>query len=349
MAAIDSDAHVVESEETFAFIDPDLAQYRPWVIMPKGNASLPLDNEGKSAQREYWVIDGRVHPKEQNIGHNTSKESREMASITARLQHMDELEIDIQVLYPTVFLRPMTDDPMVEYAICKAYNRWLASIWEAAPDRFRWVALPPLRSMDKVEEEMRFAKDHGGVGVFLRGIEFEKQLDNPYFFPMYALGEELSMPMCFHSGVGSFSHLGIYPKGGLGRGKLTIVSAFHQLLMAKVPARFPKLRWAFIEVSSQWIPYALNDLELRLKRRGERMSDTILADNNFYVTCYVTDDLDYVLPAAGEGQLVIGTDYGHHDTATEIEALRLMRDSGKVPVHVADKILDDNARALYDL
>jgi hypothetical protein len=46
---------------------------------------------------------------------------------------------------------------------------------------------------------------------------------------------------------------------------------------------------------------------------------------------------------------VIGTDYGHHDTATEIEALRLLRDTGKVPSHVADRILDDNARALYAL
>ena len=349
MPTIDADAHVVEWEGTFEYIDPQYSNYRPWVILPKDDKALGMDNEGKAGQREHWVIDGRVHPKEQNIGHNTSRESREMSDITARLAHMDELETDIQVLYPTVFLRPWTEDPTVQYAICKSYNRWLADIWKAAPYRFRWVVMPPLLSMDLVEEELRFAKDHGAVGVFLRGIECEKQLDNPYFFRLYELGEELDLPMCFHTGNGSLSHQVIYPMGGLGRGKLTVVSAFHQLLMAEIPAKFPKLRWAFVEVSSQWLPYALNDLELRFQRQGRRMSDTILADNNYYVTCYVTDDLDYVLPSAGDGQLVIGTDYGHHDTATEIEALRLMRDDGRISQSVANRILDDNPRVLYGL
>jgi predicted TIM-barrel fold metal-dependent hydrolase len=119
--------------------------------------------------------------------------------------------------------------------------------------------------------------------------------------------------------------------------------------MAGIPARFPRLRWGFIEVSSQWIPYVLNDLMIRMRRKGKRMSPDILAENNFYVACQVTDDLEYVLKYAGEGQLVVGTDYGHADTSTEIEALRKIKDDGKIPAHVADKILDSNARALYGL
>ena len=79
------------------------------------------------------------------------------------------------------------------------------------------------------------------------------------------------------------------------------------------------------------------------------MPETLLADNNYYIACQVTDDLERILPLAGNGQLVIGTDYGHHDTSTEIEALRMMRDDGRVPPEVADRILDDNARALYGL
>ena len=75
----------------------------------------------------------------------------------------------------------------------------------------------------------------------------------------------------------------------------------------------------------------------------------MLADNNFYVACQVTDDLDHVLAFAGEDQLVVGTDYGHADTSSEIEALRRLKDDGKIPAAVADKILDANARALYGL
>jgi len=75
----------------------------------------------------------------------------------------------------------------------------------------------------------------------------------------------------------------------------------------------------------------------------------MLERNNMFVACQVTDDLDYVLRYAGENTLIIGTDYGHADTATEIDALRKIRDDGRIAPHVIDRILDDNACALYGL
>jgi hypothetical protein len=263
---------------------------------------------------------------------------------------MDELEIDVQVLYPTVFLRAWTQDPTAEFVLCKSYNRWLAEIWSQAPDRLKWVVMPPLLSMPRTMEELDFAKENGAVGVFLRGLECERRLDNPYFFPLYERAQELDMPICFHSGNNSFQVRDIYAtEAGFGRSKLPVVSAFHSLLMNEIPAKFPNLRWGFIEVSAQWIPYALNDLGLRFKRKGRRMSDTILADNKFYVACQATDQLEYILPFAGDDQLVVGTDYGHADTSSEIEALRMVKEDGKVSAAVADKILGANARALYGL
>ena len=38
---------------------------------------------------------------------------------------------------------------------------------------------------------------------------------------------------------------------------------------------------------------------------------------------------------------------GHSDNASEIEALRKIRNEGKITARVIDKILDANARALY--
>jgi predicted TIM-barrel fold metal-dependent hydrolase len=67
------------------------------------------------------------------------------------------------------------------------------------------------------------------------------------------------------------------------------------------------------------------------------------------VTCQTDDDLDHVLGYAGEDNLVIGTDYGHADNAAEIEALRKLRDDGKVPARVIDKILQDNPSAFYGM
>jgi predicted TIM-barrel fold metal-dependent hydrolase len=112
---------------------------------------------------------------------------------------------------------------------------------------------------------------------------------------------------------------------------------------------FPKTRWGFVEVSSQWLPYVMNDLALRFKRRGKRLSANPLKDNRMYVACQVTDDLGDVIKVSGEDNLVVGTDYGHHDTSTEIEALRLLKKDGKITPAAVDKILGDNARALYGL
>ena len=38
---------------------------------------------------------------------------------------MDRLGIEIQVIYPTLFLVYLTDDAELEIALCKAYNRWM--------------------------------------------------------------------------------------------------------------------------------------------------------------------------------------------------------------------------------
>ncbi len=348
MGSIDADAHVVECETTFDFIDPDYEHLRPMVVMRKAGTA-EMDLEGR-AQREYWVIDGRLQPKEGNIGSNTSKESREISDLGARLDHMDELEIDVQVLYPTVFLRAWTQNPEVEYAICKSYNRWLADIWAQAPERLRWVVMPPLLQMDKTREELKFAKEHGACGIFIRGLECERRVATPYFYSLFDMAEEFDLPICFHSGNNSFNVRDIYAREcGFGRSKLPVIGAFHNLLMEDIPARWPKIRWGFIEVSAQWIPYVLNDLSIRFRRRGKELSPTVLADNNMYVACQVTDDLDWVLKYAGDSQIVVGTDYGHADTSAEIEALRKLRDDGKVSPAAADRILGDNARALYGL
>jgi predicted TIM-barrel fold metal-dependent hydrolase len=60
-------------------------------------------------------------------------------------------------------------------------------------------------------------------------------------------------------------------------------------------------------------------------------------------------DTDYVVGVAGEDRLVVGTDSGHHDTSTEIEAMRLLGEQNLLGPQVIDKILGANATTLYGL
>ena len=61
------------------------------------------------------------------------------------------------------------------------------------------------------------------------------------------------------------------------------------------------------------------------------------------------DDLAYLLRYTGEDTLVIGTDYGHNDQSSEVEALRNLEQSGEVTPVQYRKIVDDNPRALFGL
>jgi predicted TIM-barrel fold metal-dependent hydrolase len=226
----------------------------------------------------------------------------------------------------------------------------MADIVAKEPRRFRWVVVPPLLNMEKVEEELSFAKERGACGVYLRGLEADRRLSDSYFFPLYEAASRLDLPICVHSANGSIeSHDFFLDEPGFCKFKLAVVGAFHSLINDGIPERFPTLRIGIIEISAQWIPYAIHDLARRHARRGKQLADNVLKHNRVYVTCQTDDDLDYILGYAGEDNLIIGTDYGHSDNASEIEALRKLRDERTIPARAVDKILDDNPRALYAL
>ena len=128
MATIDADAHVLETERTWDYMLESERAFRPKIV-----ATADVEESGG----ESWLIDGRLREKARNVGADTPKAAREMEDIEARIKHMNELEVDIQVLYPTVFLRPFTSRPEVELALCKSYNRWLVDIWRQRSEERR--------------------------------------------------------------------------------------------------------------------------------------------------------------------------------------------------------------------
>ena len=68
-----------------------------------------------------------------------------------------------------------------------------------------------------------------------------------------------------------------------------------------------------------------------------------------WVACQTDDDIEYIVKYAGEDNLVIGTDYGHSDQSTEIEALRTLQKDAALDQRLVAKILYDNPKALYAL
>ena len=337
MPTIDADAHVIETERTWEYMEGADAKFRP--------ALASLEN-----RRQSWLIDGKIFSRGGNVNREIPAEIREMRDIQARLRHMDELEIDIQVLYPSLFLRPLTSRAEIEAALCRSYNRWIADLCSESKGRLRWVAVVPLLNMAAALEETRVARQRGACGLFLRGLMNDKILSDPYFYPLYEEAQRLSLPVCIHASTGGFQWVELFEReSGFAKFKLAVLIAFHALVHDGIPAMFPQLRLGFIEVRAQWLPYVYHELAKRFEKSGKPMSNDWLRENRLYVACQTDDDLPYVLKYSGEDNIVIGSDYGHADTSSEIEALRNFRRKGEVKSEVIDKILYDNAKALYAL
>jgi predicted TIM-barrel fold metal-dependent hydrolase len=356
MPVIDADAHVVESDRTWDYMDQSDMQFRPTLM---GSAD---------SGRQFWFIDGKIRGLARSVlsvkkledisqatGRNvvTTQAARDMEDIEGRLQHMDELEIDVQVLHSTIFIQQIADRPEVEVAVCRAYNRWLADIWRQGKGRLRWSAALPFMAMDEALKELRTAVENGACGAAVRPIEGDRLPTDPYFFPIYEEASRLNVPIVFHIGNANPENCDLvsqYNNGGsFWKFRLPTVGAFHSLLMAGIPDAFPKLRFGFVEASSQWVPYVVSDLRRRFPGSGRKFPDNPLREYRMYVTCQTDDDLEWVLRYAGEDNLMIGTDYGHTDQSSEIEAIRHLRENGDINPSAINKMLDDNPRALYNL
>ena len=356
MPVIDADAHVVETEHTWDFIEPSDMQFRPTLM------------GSPDSGRQFWFVDGkirglarsvlntrRLEAISENTGRNvvTTQAARDMEDIEGRLLHMDELEIDTQVLHSTVFIEQVADRAEVEVAVCKGYNRWLADIWRQGKGRLRWSAVLPYMAMDETLKEMKYAKDSGACAFAMRPIEGNRLPTDPYFFPVYEEATRMNLPMVFHIGNANPENCDLvsqYNSGGsFWKFRLPTVGAFHSLIMGGIPDEFPNLRFGFVEASSQWVPYVCSDLRRRFPGVGRKFPDNPLKEYRMYVTCQTDDDLEWVLRYAGEDNIICGTDYGHTDQSSEIEALRNLRENGNINPSAINKILDDNPRALYNL
>jgi uncharacterized protein len=359
---IDADTHIAESESMWQLIDGEFYPRRPLRL------SVPNDTLYKE-RNAFWLIDGNIFPKPAGRGsYNLMTPSlpgqessrggvtipcRELTDVEARLADMDRLGIDTQVIYPTLFLIYLTDDVKLEIALCKAYNQWMTEACSKAHNRLRWIAVLPLRSIDQSIEEIRRAKKNAAVGLFFRGLEGSRTLDNPYFFPIYEEASRLDLPICIHTGSGAPSLLAMFDNernSTFPHNRILPLIAFRDLVANKIPELFPDLRFGFIEASAGWIPYLIHVLRRLLRDRWKYASSAeLFQEYRLYVACEVDEDIPYIAKYAGEDHILIGSDYGHNDPSKEPQLVATLRAREDVPGKLIEKILCENPRKFYSL
>jgi predicted TIM-barrel fold metal-dependent hydrolase len=354
MAVIDADTHVDESEETWAGLEgTPYAKYIPaTVAIPPAEAKR--SGLGPTNNRK-WVVEDRLQNRaiRDEVNHPL-RVRRELEDVPGRLAHMDEMGIDVQVIFPTFFIRYNTSNAEAEWALTTTYNRWLAEKCARTNGRLRWAAVLPLLQPGKAVEELRWAKEHGACGIFKRGYDLNRQVGDPHFFPVYEEANALGLPLCIHTGHPLPGHE--WDRG------FPIMASFSDVVTSKLAQKFPKLRFGFIEAGASWIPYVVSQLGARkrvtLRGKGSRLPDLyelapeLFRENQAFVTIDGIDDIESILKFGTEDNLMIGTDYSHTDISANLTALAGVRDwvgEGKIRDDQARKILETNPHVFYGL
>ena len=345
---IDSDTHIVENEAIWKFVSKADEKYKP-IAVEAGEVSYAAYSSGS---KRFWMIDGRLYGRGGQPSEVYGEGTRDLYNTAARMADMDKRGHAVQVIYPSLFLNIVCKDVKAERAAVRAYNRYMASVCDGSGGKLRWVAVPVVRDVEATNEELEFAKKHGACGILLRGYEGERTLDNPDLDPILAKASDLDMPVCIHIGNASLNYANIEnSKRGyrnvLGNSMPTLI-AFAALMLSDVPAKFPKLRIGFIEAASEWVPFAVHRCKKMLMHYGLRDNfDNIFAENRFYVTCEADEDVARIAKVTGADNLLVGTDYGHADTSTELDAPGILLRRNDLDSALTRKIVSDNAKRFY--
>jgi len=373
MKYIDADGHVEECLPTFSdkYLDPAFRPLRPTVIGRDGLA--------------YWVIDEQMFPRRVGKGCNNlgtpasydgkptrhtalktdSIESMELTDIGARLRSMDEEEIAVQVVYPSLFLAyPLTSNTALATALYSSYNRWLGDRLNGN-ERIKWAAIANLDDVGAAVQQVREAKSLGASAVMVLGTAGDLTFDHPTLLPFFESLAESNLPLAVHVGWSCpalnniYSH--IYPSGVIAF-LVPVMMGLVALISGGVLDRFPDLRVTFLEAGCQWVHFVLERMDHRFRRTRNQLStfhsqtaprhdlppmDYVRKGNLFFST--EADDvlLPNVIDLVGEDNMVFGSDMPHGDrepfVVRKVKERKDISDSAKL------KILESNPARLFGL
>ncbi len=158
-----------------------------------------------------------------------------------------------------------------------AHNRWLVDFVAAYPKRRAGLGQIFLNDVEQAVGDVRWMKDHGIAGVLLPGVAPDtpwiEPLYSPIYDPLWAVCQELEMPVTHHSGGSGIPAYGNYPFYNT----LFVLEtgffcnrAFWHLVVSGVFDRFPDLKLVLTEQGTAWVPGTL----ARMDQLWERMVAT---------------------------------------------------------------------------
>ena len=254
----------------------------------------------------------------------------------------------------------------------RAHNRWLVDFCGRFPERRAGIGQIFLNDIDDAIEDVHWIKEHGLRGGILLpnnppDVDWIKQLNHPDYDRLWAVCEELEVPINCHGGTGSPAYERV-PSSALlmiaevpfyGRRPLLF------LLLSGVFERFPRLKFVMTEQGGSWLPQVLGQLDHHLESirangsigelrfKPEHIlpkSATEYAQQNlwFGLSFPSKADVESVGAILGLDHIMWGSDFPHDEATTPYSREALRQVFSDWPEADVRKVLTENVAALYD-
>jgi predicted TIM-barrel fold metal-dependent hydrolase len=266
---------------------------------------------------------------------------------------------------------PSPEDYAHRLAGIRAHNRWLADFVAEYPQRRAGIGQIFLNNLDDAIEDVRWIKEHdlrGGVLIpnIPPDVKWIKPLHHPDYDPLWAVCEELQIPVSTHGGTGAPEYAKTPSSAVLMIAEVPFYSQrpLQQFIIGGVFERFPRLKFVITEAGCAWIPGLLARLDYLLagiRQNGAigelRFSpDTVLplsATEYFQRNVWVgvsqpTPDDAAVLAKLGWDHFMWGSDYPHDEGTYPFTREHLRQLFHATPEAELRAFLGGNAATLYN-
>jgi len=254
----------------------------------------------------------------------------------ARLQALDEQQMEAAFLYPTLglFWPSEVRDFKLAAACARAYNDWIYDFCQTDTARLKAIAQIHLGDVDEAVKEVHRVAKLGFPGLFTGPKVYHNGhpfLGDPYYDPFWAAVQECDLPVSIHIMFPqedfSWKESG-YPEefgfGSIGWYALTnvqqpVIRAITSLLACGVFQKFPKLKVLLMETHAGWVGNYLERLDSKYKFIGWLEKDLkIMPSELFKKHCWVGMDADEktakdAIPYIGEDRILFASDFPHGD------------------------------------
>jgi predicted TIM-barrel fold metal-dependent hydrolase len=232
--------------------------------------------------------------------------------------------------------QPTADNYAHRRAGIHAHNRWCADFVAEYPQRRAGIGQIFLNDIDHAIEDVRWIHEHdlrGGVLIpnIPPDVKWIKPLHHPDYDPLWAVCQELEIPLHSHGGTGSPEYARTPASAVLMIAEVPFYSQrpFVQLLIGGVFERFPRLKFVMTEMGCAWIPPLLKWLDHLLAgiRKNRAIGELRFADDSvlpgsateyFHRNCWVGVSQPSPQDVAirqqiGAGRFMWGSDYPHDE------------------------------------